>query len=197
MSISILDWSAYLGLTAVGAVTLNLLLGTLMAFRYSPVRSWPHRRFNYFRVHKFSGYAALAMGAAHPLLLLLNKSPKFVLTDIAYPVRSPGSPLENTVGAIALYLIATVVLTSYFRVQLGRRLWKAFHFGVYFAAPALLFHSLLVNPELKSGPVDWMDGGKLFVMGCLVLISAAGLLRWRHSQKRMKNAARAFSAEQI
>src|SRR5215467_10190667 len=68
MSISVLDLSAYLGLTAVGAVTLNMILGTLMAFRYSPVRYWPHRKFNYFRLHKFSGYVALVTGAAHPLL---------------------------------------------------------------------------------------------------------------------------------
>jgi hypothetical protein len=50
MSLTVLDLSAYVGLVAVGAVTLNMLLGVLMAFRYSPHRSWPHRRFNYFRV---------------------------------------------------------------------------------------------------------------------------------------------------
>jgi len=51
--ITVLDLSAYVGLTAVGAITLNMLLGTLMIFRYSPVRQWPHRRFNYFRLHNF------------------------------------------------------------------------------------------------------------------------------------------------
>ena len=50
-SITVLDLSAYVGLLAVGA-TLNMLLGLLMAYRYSPHRSWPHRRFNYFRLHK-------------------------------------------------------------------------------------------------------------------------------------------------
>jgi hypothetical protein len=58
---TVLDLSAYVGLAAVGAVTLNMLLGTLMAFRYSPVRQWPHRRFNYFRLHNLSGYAALSL----------------------------------------------------------------------------------------------------------------------------------------
>jgi hypothetical protein len=48
--ITVLDLSAYVGLTAVGFVTLNMLLGTLMAFRYSPVRQWPHRHLNYFRL---------------------------------------------------------------------------------------------------------------------------------------------------
>src|SRR6267142_2579831 len=48
MGLTVLDLSAYAGLAAVGAVTLNMLLGLLMAFRYSPHRSWPHRRFIYF-----------------------------------------------------------------------------------------------------------------------------------------------------
>jgi len=51
MPITILDLSAYVGLLAVGAVTLNVFLGLLMAFRYSPHRSWPHHQFNYFRFH--------------------------------------------------------------------------------------------------------------------------------------------------
>ena len=77
MGISILDLSAYVGLVAVAAVTLNMVLGTMMAFRYSPVRSWPHRRFNYFRLHNWLGYIALAASLLHPALLLLNKKPAF------------------------------------------------------------------------------------------------------------------------
>src|SRR5437762_4245398 len=61
MGLTVLDLSAYVGLLAVGAVTLNLFLGMLMAFRYSPHRSWPHRRFNYFRLHNWSGYIALSV----------------------------------------------------------------------------------------------------------------------------------------
>lgn len=192
MPINILDLSAYVGLTAVGAVTLNMFLGTLMAFRYSPLRSWPHRQFNYFRLHAWCGYVALSASVLHPLVLLLNQSPRFTLAAIAYPVHSPGKPVENTFGAVALYLITTVVMTSYFRVRLGRRLWKAFHFSIYFGAAALFFHSLLTIPDLKNGAIDWLDGGKLFIVGCMVLVSVAGLLRWRHSHARTKEAVPAL-----
>src|SRR5215467_16340166 len=113
MDVTVLDLSAYFGLVAVGAVTLNLLLGMLMAFRYSPYRSWPHRRFNYFRLHNWSGYIAFSVSLLHPAILLLNKDPRFRLLDLVYPVRSPSQPLENTIGAIALYLLAFVVVTSY------------------------------------------------------------------------------------
>ena len=70
MSLTVLDLSAYVGLLAVGVVTVNLFLGMLMAFRYSPHRSWPHRRFNYFRLHDWSGYLALAVSLLHPAILL-------------------------------------------------------------------------------------------------------------------------------
>ncbi|HKV24114.1 MAG TPA: ferric reductase-like transmembrane domain-containing protein [Candidatus Acidoferrum sp.] len=183
MTISLLDLSAYLGLIAVGAVSINILLGILMAFRYSPVRAWPHRRLNYFQLHNWTGYLALAFAAAHPLVLLANKSPRFRIADILYPVHSPQQPLENTIGAAALYILAVMVVTSYFRVQLGRRLWKSFHFTVYLGAIALFWHSLFTDPTLKPSPVDWLDGGKVFVEVCTALILAASLLRYRLSRK--------------
>jgi predicted ferric reductase len=184
MTLTTLDVSAYVGIAAVGAATLNFLLGTLMVFRYSPVRSWPHRRFNYFRLHNVCGYVALSTAILHPALLLLNHDPKFRVRDLLYPVDSPSQPLENTVGAIAVYVVGLVVVTSYYRNRLGRRLWKAFHFSVYFGAVALFFHSLMTSPDLKSGPIDWLDGGKLFIELCLFVVLTAGIVRWRHFQEK-------------
>jgi len=184
MDITLLDLSAYLGLIAVGAVTFNMLLGVLMIFRYSPVRYWPHRRFNYFALHNWTGYLALFFATAHPIVLLFNKSPKFRVLDIVYPVHSPQQPLENTIGAIALYVIALMVVTSYLRIQLGRRLWKAFHFTVYLGAVALFWHSLLTDPTLKPSPVDWLDGGKVFVEVCAAIIFVSSVLRYQHARKK-------------
>jgi len=67
------------------------------------------------------------------------------ILDLAYPVHSPSQPLDNTIGAIAIYLLAFVAVTSYIRIRLGRHLWKAFHFSVYFAAAALFWHSLFTD----------------------------------------------------
>jgi len=184
MTITPLDLSAYLGLIAVGAVTLNMLLGVLMIFRYSPVRHWPHRRFNYFRLHNWIGYIALFFATLHPIVLLFNKSPKFRVLDILYPVHSPQQPLENTIGAIALYIVAIMVITSYFRIQLGRRTWKAFHFTVYLGAVALFWHSLFTDPDLQHHPVDWFDGGKVFVESCAAIILVTMLLRYQRARKK-------------
>jgi sulfoxide reductase heme-binding subunit YedZ len=193
MTITVLDLSAYLGLTAVAALTVNMLLGVMMAFRYSPVRSWPHHRFNYFRLHNWTGYIALFFVILHPIVLLLNGSPKFRLLDIVYPVNSPQQPLENTIGAVALYIVAIMVVTSYFRIQLGRRVWKAFHFTVYLGAIALFWHSLFTDPDLKGAPINWLDGGKIFVAACAAIILVTILLRARHARKKALHLKRASS----
>ena len=184
MDLTLLDLTAYIGLAAVAAITVNILLGVMMAFRYSPVRNWPHHRFNYFRLHNCTGYIALVITLLHPLPLLLNKSPKFRVLDILYPIHSPQQPLENTIGAIALYALALIVITSYFRIQLGRRTWKAFHFTIYFAAAALFYHSLFTDPDLRGAHIQWLDGGKLFVESCAAIILIASLLRVRHAKKK-------------
>jgi predicted ferric reductase len=193
MQITLLDISAYLGLVAVGALTINMLLGVMMAFNYSPVRNWPHRRFNYFRLHNWTGYIALFFVIVHPIVLLLNKKPKFRVIDLVYPVHSPQQPLENTIGAIALYIVALMVITSYFRIQLGRRTWKAFHFAIYLGAVALFWHSLFTDPDLKGAPIDWLDGGKIFVESCALIILVTMLLRARHSRAKVHHAQPARS----
>ena len=188
MGITVLDLSAYVGLVAVGAVTLNMMLGILMAFRYSPVRSWPHRRINYFLLHNWSGYIALSVSILHPIILLFYKGKRFRILDLVYPIHSPSQPLDNTIGAIALYLVFVVVLTSYLRVRLGRRLWKSFHLTIYLGAAALFWHSLFTDPDLKNAPVDWLDGGKVFIEICLLCIVIVGLLRLRYYRRKVEHA---------
>jgi len=77
-----------------------------------------------------------------------------------------------------------VVITSYFRIQLHRRTWKGFHFTVYLGAVALFWHSLFTDPDLKGAPIQWLDGGKVFVEACAIIILVASLLRWRHSRQK-------------
>jgi DMSO/TMAO reductase YedYZ heme-binding membrane subunit len=108
------------------------------------------------------------------------------MVDVVYPIHSPNQPLENTVGAVALYIVTIVVVTSYLRVRLGRRLWKSLHFTIYFAAGALFWHSLFTDPDLRNSPVDWFDGGKLFIEICLALIGVTTVVRWRYSLRKAR-----------
>ena len=184
-----IDLSSYVGLFAVGMATLNLLIGSLIAMRYSPWRYWPHHRFNIFRIHTWTGYLLLVACVIHPLILLFSSTAGFRIRDIIYPVHSPSQPLENTIGAIGLYCVVVVVVTSYFRLQLGRRMWKSFHFVIYAAALALFWHSVFTDPNLKNTRVDPFDGEKVFIELCALAVGVIGILRWRYASRRAALAA--------
>jgi predicted ferric reductase len=171
------DLASYAGLVAVGLLTLNVLIGLLMAVKYNPVRNWPHRRVNTFKIHNWTGYVALSVCVLHALLLLAVAKPVFTLVDVVLPVRSPLQPLENTLGAVALYAVAFVVVTSYFRLPLGRRLWKRLHYTAYGAALLFFVHGILTEPNLKGQPVDYLDGEKVYIELCMLAV--LGCAAWR------------------
>jgi predicted ferric reductase len=176
---TILDLCAYLGLGAVGAATANLLIGLLMALRYSPVRNWPHRRINVFALHQWTAYCAVALTLTHPAVLLWAKSPRFCVYDIVWPVHSPLQPNVNLVGAGALYLLMLVFGSSLLRTRIGRPVWRNLHYLVFPAAALLFVHSILTDPALKDGHPDLLDGGKVFVEACAVVsLAAVGVRVW-------------------
>jgi predicted ferric reductase len=189
--LTVLDLSADIGLVAVGLATLNLMIGSLIAMRYSPWRYWPHHRFNIFRIHNWTGYLLLIACLLHPIVLLFSSTAGFRIRDLIYPVNSPSQPFENTVGAIGLYCIAVVVVTSYFRLRLGRRLWKSFHFLVYAAAVAVFWHGIFTDPNLKNSPLDPFDGEKVFIELCGLAVMLFGFLRWRYAMRKASRLAKA------
>lgn len=190
--VSILDLCAYLGLGAVGATTVNLLLGMLMALRYSPLRDWPHRRINIFALHQWTAYLAVALTLTHPLVLLFVDKPRFRVVDLLWPIHSPLQPKLNLAGAAALYLVVLVLVSSLLRSRIGRPLWRRLHYLVFPAAVLLFLHSILTDPALKDGHPDLLDGGKVFVEGAALLSAIAIGVRWWMRGRGLRPAARAF-----
>ena len=170
---SLLELCSYLGLGAVGAVTVNLLLGMLISLRYSPVRYWPHRSFNLFGLHQWTAYLAVFLTLTHPAVLLFLRAPRFRLIDVLWPVHSYLQPKLNLAGAAALYLLVFVLVSSWLRSRIGRPLWRKLHYLVFPAAALLFLHSVLTDPNLKDGHPDLLDGGKVFIEAALLLSVAA------------------------
>lgn len=179
-----IELSNFAGLGAIGLLTLNILIGLLLAIKYNPVRRWPHKRVNTVKLHNFTGWTALVLVLVHPALLLLPNRVDFTLLDLLYPVNAPKQPLVNTFGAGAAYLLLIVVITSYFRFEIGRRWWKRIHFATYALFPLYAIHSILTEPALKDLPIDYLDGEKVFVELCVLLIVVAigARVRWQTRQ---------------
>jgi predicted ferric reductase len=178
-----LDLSSFAGLCAMVLLTLNVLLGILVSRNYNPARRWPHRKLPLFRIHNWTAYVALVLILLHPALLLFNATPKFGVRDVLFPVSSPGQTLYNNLGALGFYGFLVVVITSYFRPQLGSRPWKKIHFTAYFGALIMFIHGTLIDPNLKNQPPDFLDGEKVLVEGCFLVVLAASVWRLRQNKK--------------
>ena len=105
--------------------------------------------------------------------MLLPNRVEFHLQDLLYPIAGPKQPLVNSAGAAAAYLLLLVVITSYFRFEIGRRWWKRIHFTTYALFPLYAVHALLTDPALKDNAIDWLDGEKLFVELCVLVVTVA------------------------
>jgi predicted ferric reductase len=176
---TILDVCAYLGLAAVAAATTNMVLGVLIALRYSPVRLWPHRKINIFRLHNWTAYIVLLLIALHPAVLLLGDSSHFGLADVLLPIKSPVQPTLNTVGAASFYVLLIVIITSLFRLRMARPLWRKLHYLVFPAFVLMFLHSMFADPALSNGKVDLLDGGKVFIEVCCAISLATWAVRLR------------------
>jgi sulfoxide reductase heme-binding subunit YedZ len=187
---SAIDVSATVGLTAMALLTLNILMGLLVSTNYNSVKQWPHRKlpFPLFRIHNWTGYVALAVAALHPTILLFAnlKDGNFGIGDLLLPLHSPHQTLYNNLGAITFYSFALVVVTSYFRPKLGYRPWKKLHYTAYFAAAMMFTHGTLIDQNLKGETPDFLDGEKVLVEVCFLLVVAASIWRWRYGSEKKR-----------
>lgn len=187
-----IDVSSVFGLIAVGILTAQILLGLLLSVGYNPLRQFPHQRVKLFTFHNWLGYIGLSTALIHPLILLFSSTAGFTLFDIVVPIWSPTQPIPNTLGAIAFYLVAFVVLTSYFRRLFGHHRWKQLHYVAYAAAIVLYVHGTWADPLLKNRPVDFIDAEKAYVEGCGLLVLAATIWRFRYGKSRPPNPVPAY-----
>ncbi len=185
-----IDLSSYAGLTAMMLLTCNLLLGLLVKTNYNPRLQWPHRKLPWplFKIHNWTAYIATAVVMLHPTILLFSgrKDVRFTLGDILLPIHSPGQTLYNNLGAMAFYTFMLVVVTSYFRPKLGYRPWKKLHYAAYLAAALMFVHGTLIDPDIKNRPTDFLDGEKLLVEGCFLLVVAGSIWRLRRGSEKQR-----------
>jgi DMSO/TMAO reductase YedYZ heme-binding membrane subunit len=190
MELSWLDISSTLGLIATCVLTFNLLLGILLstAYRRSPI--WKRlpawlKKVSLDDLHNWTAYVALALALAHPLLLLPDHDSKFLLTDILLPVNAPHQAPWAVLGALALYALIVVIITTQKAVKnrLGFRTWKNIHLISYGTALLFIIHGVVMDPELKDRPVDWLDAEKMLSEICGLLLIAATCLRYRYYRR--------------
>jgi hypothetical protein len=78
------ELASFAGLTALVLLTLNVLMGLMVATNDNFHRQWPHRKlpFPLFRIHNWTAYVAIAAVLLHPTFLLFVRDPHFRAIDI-------------------------------------------------------------------------------------------------------------------
>jgi predicted ferric reductase len=183
------DFSGTLALIAMVLLTLNILMGLLVSVNYNPQTWWPHRKLPmpFWKLHNWNGYLAISVALLHPaILLFVGAKERFRLRDILLPIDSPHQTFYNCLGAITLYLFVFVGATSYFRPQLRYRPWKKLHYVAYAAAAFMFVHGTLTDPELKDRPTDFLDGEKVLVELCFLIVVAASVWRWKYGTEKQR-----------
>jgi len=191
-----LDLSSTLGLIATGVLTFNFLLGILLstAYRRSPIwKRLPEwvKKVSLDDVHNWTAYVALVFALAHPVLLLPDVTLKYRLADILLPVNAPHQAFWTVLGTLALYALIVVIITTQkvIKNRLGFRAWKNIHLISYGTALLFVIHGIVMDPQLKDRPIDWLDGEKLVSELCGLVLVVATVIRWRYYQRRQRRVA--------
>ena len=175
------------GVVALLLLTAAVVFGVLSSIRW---RSGRLPRFLVGGLHRNVTLIAIAFVAIHVVTTVADGYAPVGLRDAVIPFVSPYRPIWLGLGAVAFDLLLALVITSFLRMRLGFRMWRAVHWLAYASWPVALLHSLGTGSDARLG---WMT----FVgFASFALVAGAVLLRVARSEAatapRVTAAAAAF-----
>lgn len=121
--------------------------------------------------HQFVTLLAALLVVLHLAALALNPLLTFPAVALLLPLGDPQRPVAHALGALGLYTMALVLLTSWLRRRLPPRLWRRLH-GASFAVFALSsVHGLLAGSD--TGAL-WMH---VIYIGAVGMVTLLALVR--------------------
>ena len=181
------DLSGSLGLVATIFLTLNVLLGMLLSTAYKTHQWWQKlpnkvKKANINDLHNYTAYAALLVVLAHIVIIPLDPSSKFSFIHLLWPIHAPSEPWIVVLGALSFWALVLVIITTQkvVKAKMRFRTWKNIHLVSYLTCFLFIAHGLLMDPELKDRPVDWLDGEKLISEFCGLVLLIALVYRLKH-----------------
>ena len=170
-----IEISGIIGLIGLGCLTANFMVG-IFIWSKSAIKL-PYN-FTFLKLHKLTGYSAAISILLHIILIPLDPASGFTWGDLLLPLWTKHQPFANAFGALSFYMIAVVVITSYYKEKMKYTFWRTIHFTSYFAAIPLFIHSIVTDPKLKDRPIDWIDAEKMFVEFCALAVLALIVYRF-------------------
>src|SRR5947207_13784368 len=108
-------------------------------------------------------------------------------------------PVINTVVTAWLYVLMVVVVTSYYRAEIGHDRLRIIHYGTYLTAALFFVHGIWSDPSLKDHPIDYLDAEKVAIEVCLLIVVGGSYFRWRQALRRRRalGTRKAYGSEPL
>ena len=188
-----LEFSNYAGLTATVVLTINFLLGMLLATAYKTNQYWKKlpakvQRLDINEIHNYTAYVAWGLVALHVFFLLVDKTSRFTFIDVVFPINAPTQALLVTFGTISLYALTIVIITTQkvIKRKMSFRAWKNIHLISYGTALLFVFHGIFMDQHLQNMQPDYFDGEKVLSEFCGLSLIAATIFRLKYHMKKFK-----------
>ncbi len=123
--------------------------------------------------HQFAALLAVGFLVLHLCTLVLDPVVPFSLSNLLLPVNEPYQPFATTLGVLALYTVAIVALSSWFRRSISYGMWRALHGASFVVFTLITLHGLLDGTDSGQG---WMRLVYLGVTGVILLLVVARML---------------------
>jgi predicted ferric reductase len=148
------------GMVAAVLLITSLTLGMLMATRLLKSVDRPAWL---LAMHRWTSGLAVVMTAGHVAALVADNYLVFGPAEILVPFASEWEPTAVALGVIAMYLLATVQLTSMLMKKIPRKAWRLIHMSSYGAAWTAVIHAGLAGSDTSN---------RLYRIASLILILA-------------------------
>ncbi len=172
-------WMAYI------ATTLSVVFGLLLSTK---VLDAVARRPVNFTLHQDLAAAGLGMAGLHGVILGLDASMPFSVTQMVVPGLAPYAPLAVGVGQVAFYLMLIVTASFYVRRLIGQRAWRTLHSVTFLAFAGATAHGIAAGTDSGHAWAQWIYLGATtvvaFLLACRLAISVAGRLERRVRETR-------------
>ena len=141
----LMAWLSYLAITA--SVVYGLLLSTklLDAIAHRPIS---------FTLHQDLASVGLGLAGVHAMLLTLDRSVPYSLSEVLIPFAGPYRPIWVGLGQISLYLTLIVVASFYVRRRIGQRAWRLLHGVTFLAFAGAAVHGIASGTD-SAEPWAW------------------------------------------
>lgn len=144
---------------------LSMILGTGITNKLGAL--WPGLP-STIELHEYTSILGLAFGIFHGLILLGDHYINFSLVQVLIPFSTTSfKPVAVGIGQVALYIWALLDVSFYIRKTIGKKMWRAIHFGSFLTYCSVLFHAIVSGTDASATWLQliyWITGGILAFM---------------------------------